>query len=103
MLLMMLSCLGQAPADQIELVKRRFDSALRLFLEHVENIDRLGKPNRIDSAIGAAGVMCDDFKDTATKSFEHLGFGWLLPKLCVIQLKANFVLHLVRHRVKVIF
>ena len=84
------------------MVFRRFDSVLGLFLEYMKNVDGFGKADSIDGAISAAGIVLDQFENTAAEAFKDFRVRWLASKLSKIQVETNLILHLVRHCFKVI-
>ena len=61
-----------------------------LLLEGVQNVDHVGKTNRVNSSIGVTGAGFDYFEDSGpAKSLERLGRRVFVPPLGKLEGIAN--------------
>jgi hypothetical protein len=68
--------LGQTLMDKVEIALRSRNAALRFLLEGVQDIDRFGAADGINSTPRVAAVVCDYFKHRpSAKAFQWLGRG----------------------------
>ena len=81
---------SQALADELHIPLGRGDAPLRFLLECMQDIDRLRKPDCIDSTPGVAIVVCDNLNHRPpTKAQQWLGRRIGFPLLGSIEGLAN--------------
>jgi hypothetical protein len=70
-----------------------FNALLRFLLKHVQNINRLRKPDGVDAAVCIAVVACHDFKDTGPEPFQRFRVAMLAALLGHKQGKPDYLAH----------
>jgi hypothetical protein len=83
--------------DEVYVVLRCSNALRGLLLEGMQDINRILELDRINSSIGVAIVIADDFQDTGPgKPFQRLGSWGLIPDLGKVEAVTHFILHRLR-------
>src|SRR5271157_5635 len=79
--------------DQFHLRLRRRDPGLGLLLEGVDHVNRFSNRDRIDRAVGSAGVIRCNLHRLAAKTMQWLGLNTAFAQLRSVQRIADVVLN----------
>jgi hypothetical protein len=76
--------------DQVDVAQRRFPTALRFLLEHMQHIDRGRKAHGVDRPVGAAHVVLAQFQHAdSAETAQRLGHRRHLADLDSVQSHAE--------------
>ncbi len=101
---MVLKCPLETGFYQFNISLRSGNAAFRLFLESMQYIHRIAETNRINSPVGVAMVIFNNFQNASTaKTFEWFCSRVLTSGLCHIECKAHELFDRIGKVSKIIF